>query len=419
MAADDEVLQTSHEQVRLTQLHLTGLLDSPPEAAFDRLTELVCRLLEVPMSLVALPDTNRQFFKSVQGLGEPWASARETRLSHSFCQHVVAAREPLVIEDARLHPLVRDNLAIRDLGVIAYLGIPLFTPDGYAVATLCAIDRQPRRWIDDDINTVGQLAELAMTEIALKFRVKERDQANAALQTLNQELDLRVRERTKEVVALAAELARAEQRERHRIAQHLHDSLQQELFAAQFALHNLRKQATLESEEMQAAAEEAYKLITGAIALAREATSDLSPPTLPGGAFVQTLQRLTTALDKRYGLQVELSVSESLPEPNEMTCGLLLPLLRELLFNVVKHAGVNQATLSLSVLEGEVAVTVSDGGQGFNTATLQDPQVSNLGLHSVRERLHLLGGRLLVDSDLGKGTRASIFIPVEFFTLTP
>jgi signal transduction histidine kinase len=419
MASSNEVPKTPDERTRLRELYVTGLLDSPPEAAFDRLTELVCRLLEVPVSLVALPDTNRQFFKSVQGLAEPWASARETRLSHSFCQHVVAAREPLVIEDARLHPLVRDNLAIRDLGVVAYLGMPLFTPDGYAVATLCAIDRQPRSWTDDDIKTVAQLAELAMTEIALKFRIRERDHANAALLMLNQELDQLVRERTREVVALAAELAEAEQKERHRIAQHLHDSLQQELFAAQFALHNLRKQATLESGEMQAAAEEAYQLITGAIALAREATSELSLPTLPGGAFEQAVQRLIAAVAKRYGLEVVLSVSEPLPEPTETTSGLLLPLLRELLFNVVKHAGVKRAALSLSVLEGEVAVTVSDDGHGFTPGTLQDPQVSNLGLHSVRERLRLLGGRLLVDSEQGKGTRASIFIPVEFFTLAP
>lgn len=401
------------------ELHLTELLDSPPEAAFDRLTEFVCRLLGVPVSLVSLPDDYRQFFKSVRGLGEPWVSARETPLSHSFCRHVVASGEPLVIEDARLHPLVRDNLAIRDLEVVAYLGIPLFTPDGHAVATLCAIDHQPRSWTEDDINTISQLAELAMTEIALRLRVKERDQANAALLTLNQELDLRVHERTKEVVALAAELAQAEQTERHRIAQHLHDTLQQELVAAQFSLHNLRKQATLESSEMRAAAEEAYTLITGAIALARNATDGLSPPTLPGGAFAQTLERLATVVEERYRLQVELSLPEAIPEPNETVCGFLLPLLRELLFNVVKHAGVDRATLSLSVFEGEVAVTVTDDGQGFDPETLRDPLVSNLGLQSVRERIALLGGRLLLDSNPGSGTRASIFMPVEFFTLTP
>lgn len=203
MTSENEELGPTDGQARLQALRSSGLLDSPPEIAFDRLTELICRLLEVPISLVVLPDVDRQFFKSVRGLVEPWTNARETPLSHSFCQHVVASAEPLVIEDARLHPLVRNNPAIRDFGVVAYLGMPLFTPDGHAVATLCAIDHQPRRWTPDNIKTVSQIAELAMTEIALKFRIKERDQANAALQTLNQELELLVQERTAELKALS------------------------------------------------------------------------------------------------------------------------------------------------------------------------------------------------------------------------
>lgn len=417
MPANDEVLGTPAERARIRELHLTELLDSAPEAAFDRLTEFVCRLLKVPVSLVSLPDGRRQFLKSVRGLKEPWASARETLLSHSFCQHVVASGEPLVVEDARLHSLVRDNLAIRDLEVVAYLGMPIFTPDGLAVATLCAIDHQPRRWTEDDINTLSQLSEAAKTEIALRLRVKEHDQANAELLTLNQELDQRVRERTQEVVALAAKLTQAEQAERQRIAQHLHDTLQQELFAAQLALHNLGRQAALESDRLRAAAEGARNLVTGAIAIVRDATTELSPPTLPDGAFAQTLGQMAALAGERYGLQLAVSLPEAAPEPNEAVCGLLLPLVRELLFNVVKHSGVDRATFSLAVLGDEVKVTVADDGRGFDAETLRGPLVSSLGLHSVRERVMRLGGRLLVDSKPGYGTRASLFIPVEFFTL--
>lgn len=175
----DEEAATPGETARLEQLRLTRLLDSPPEAAFDRLTEFTRRLLGVPVSLVSLPDGDRQFFKSARGLTEPWASARETPRSHSFCRHVVASGEPLVVEDAREHPLVRDNPAIRDLGVVAYLGTPISTPGGHAVATLCAIDHRARRWTADDVATLAQLAEIAMTEIALRLRVRERTEALA------------------------------------------------------------------------------------------------------------------------------------------------------------------------------------------------------------------------------------------------
>ena len=88
---------------RLYALRATGLLDSPPDLAFDRLVKLVRRLLNVPVSLVSLIDIDRQFFKSSLGLLEPWATLRQTPLSHSFCQHVVSTEKPLVIDDARLH----------------------------------------------------------------------------------------------------------------------------------------------------------------------------------------------------------------------------------------------------------------------------------------------------------------------------
>src|SRR5687767_12153776 len=96
----------SSEAARLEALRQTGLLDSSPEPSFDRLTRLSSKFLNAPVALVSLVDAHRQFFKSSLGLPEPWASRRETPLSHSFCQHVVTSREPLVIEDARVHPLV-------------------------------------------------------------------------------------------------------------------------------------------------------------------------------------------------------------------------------------------------------------------------------------------------------------------------
>ena len=104
---------------RLARLSETALLDTDAEEAFDRLTRLATRLLGAPTALVSLVTTERQFFKSCVGLGEPWASRRETPLSHSFCQYVVATREPLPITDAREEPLLRESRAIVDLHVMA------------------------------------------------------------------------------------------------------------------------------------------------------------------------------------------------------------------------------------------------------------------------------------------------------------
>jgi hypothetical protein len=164
---------------RLAALRETALLDSPTEAAFDRLARLAARLLAAPVALVTLVDEDRQFFKSCIGLPEPWASRRETPLSHSFCQHAVALGEPLVIEDARTHPLVGDNLAIRDLGVIAYLGMPLITGDGLALGSFCVIDGVPRRWSAEDVATLADLAGSVMTEIELRAALRRTEAARA------------------------------------------------------------------------------------------------------------------------------------------------------------------------------------------------------------------------------------------------
>jgi hypothetical protein len=101
-------------------LNVTGLLDTPADEPFDRLTQLVCRVLHVPVSLVSLVDADCQFFKSQQGLPKPWADARETLLSHSFCRHVVLRQKPLIIKDARNDPLFCEIMAIPDLDVAAY-----------------------------------------------------------------------------------------------------------------------------------------------------------------------------------------------------------------------------------------------------------------------------------------------------------
>ena len=87
-------------------------------------------MLNAPVALVSLVDADRQFFKSCLGLPEPWASERGSPLSHSFCQHAVASREPLLVDDSREHELLRDNPAIRDIGVIAYAASHSSTPTG-------------------------------------------------------------------------------------------------------------------------------------------------------------------------------------------------------------------------------------------------------------------------------------------------
>jgi PAS domain S-box-containing protein len=140
LRADTALVQRAlADPERLASLRRTGLLDSPPEEPFDRLTRLGQHVLSLSIAQISILDRDRQFFKSkVTRDGAPLVT-RETPLDRSFCQYAVAFDEPLIVPDAREHPLLHDNPAIDD-GVIAYAGVPLHDDQGRALGVYCAID---------------------------------------------------------------------------------------------------------------------------------------------------------------------------------------------------------------------------------------------------------------------------------------
>jgi formate hydrogenlyase transcriptional activator len=185
------------ESERLAALRQTSLLDTPPEEAFDRLTRLATTLLRVPVALVSLVDADRQFFKSSVGLPEPLASLRQTPLTHSFCKHVVASGEPLIVSDIR-GSTFKDNPSVFGIGEIAYTGIPLTTTEGHALGSFCVADARPRTWTEEEIEILRSLASSVMTEIATRRMARE-------LRELSNDLQRLVEDRT-------CQLSRAEER---------------------------------------------------------------------------------------------------------------------------------------------------------------------------------------------------------------
>src|SRR5262245_31945424 len=173
---------------RLAALQQTSLLDSPPEEAFDRLTRLATTLLRVPVALVSLVDGDRQFFKSCVGLPEPLASLRQTPLTHSFCKHVVASGEPLIVADIG-DSSFKNNPPVFGIGEIAYTGVPLTTIEGHALGSFCVVDTRPREWTADEIEILRGLAASAMTEISARRMALE-------LRELSNDLQRRVDDRT-------------------------------------------------------------------------------------------------------------------------------------------------------------------------------------------------------------------------------
>jgi CheY-like chemotaxis protein len=156
-----EVREVLTSPRRLEALKKSGLLDSPPDGSFDRLAYLATRLILVPAALANFIAADRQFYKASAGVEGEWKERRGTPLSHAFCQWVVAAHEPLVVNDTRTHRVLRSNPAVEDLGVVAYAGVPLVGDGGQAIGSICAVDHQPRSWSKDDVETLMDLALIA------------------------------------------------------------------------------------------------------------------------------------------------------------------------------------------------------------------------------------------------------------------
>jgi PAS domain S-box-containing protein len=167
------------DPARLTALRSLHLGETALMQAFDRLTHLVATVLHVPVALIVLVEAERQVFPGRFARAEPWATLQQLPLTHSFCQHVVASGEPLIVGDARSHPLVCDNPAIVEFQVVAYLGVPLITAHGHRLGTVCAIDSTPREWTEADLRVLRTVAACVMTEITLRQVVAARDEDEA------------------------------------------------------------------------------------------------------------------------------------------------------------------------------------------------------------------------------------------------
>ncbi|WP_299907082.1 GAF domain-containing protein [uncultured Paracoccus sp.] len=159
---------------RLAAVTATGLIDSLPEEAFDRVVRLATKVTGVPVGLFTLVDDRHQAFKAREGLAGENATVTETPLSSSFCQYVVTSDQPLAVSDARTHPLLSQNGAVAGLGVIAYLGVPIHAPGGQVIGSLCAIDHEPQDWTEDQAASLRDLAAVVETELALRHSMAER-----------------------------------------------------------------------------------------------------------------------------------------------------------------------------------------------------------------------------------------------------
>jgi len=267
------------------------------------------------------------------------------------------------------------------------------------------IDGKPR-WFEGRVALCGADTVIVLVRDFTDQRLSERDlrEANLALKRQNEQLR-----------RLEQELTRVEQRERQRMAHMLHDNLQQLLVGAKLNVSTLASRIT--SADDSESARMVVEALDEAIRQSQLLATDLCPPILYEGSLEQSLQWIQNHAEQLYGLDVivlnDTNRTIELQEPIRFT---IFNAIQELLLNVVKHAGVSEAIISVSNQPTDIiTVAVRDEGKGLEPTAVEpvDGDFGGFGLFNLQERVSWLGGSVEVESQPGHGCSVTFYLPVE------
>jgi two-component system CheB/CheR fusion protein len=392
-------------QFALEKTDLALLFTEAAHRIVETLNVEMCKILELS------PDGENLLLKAGVGWREGLVGVAKIGTEKgSQAGYALLVGQPVLVEDLRTENRFSGPTLLVEHNVVSGISVVIQGIKG-AYGVLGVHTTQPRRFSNDDVHFVQSVANVLAQAI-------ERHNAQEALAEANEILEERVIERTAQVRALASALTLAEQHERQRIAGILHDHLQQLLYALLFRSKLIQEG---EAEQQAALLPQFRELIEEAINSTRTLTIDLSPPILAGEGVVETLDWLAQQMQEVHNLTVSLIVvDEPVIYEKEMRV-LLFQFVRELLFNVVKHAGVAKARLVIRCQDEYAVIEVTDYGRGFDVeqVTATDDPKTGFGLFSIRERLGLFGGRLEIQSSPDAGTIVTVFFPLNSSWIMP
>jgi len=408
--ADTKLLQSISAQL---------ISEENVEALYDKILDAAIGLMQSDMASMQMLDESQNGLRMVACRGfDPAFSqiftlnGRETKTS---CSAAMRAGRRVIVPDVETCDFIVDTPAMEDhrkTGIRAVQSTPLLSRSGKMVGMISTHWHTPHHPPERSLRLLDILARQAAD-------LMERRSGEEALRQWSANLEQEVGRRTEELLesqerlrALASELNRTEQRERKRMATELHDYLAQLLALAMMKLSQVKQK-----QEMAPVSADLVNKVQGlvmeALNYTRTLVTDLSPPMLHDFGLPTALSWLAEQMQRhQLTVTVEMSQDNDVKLPEEQAL-LLFQSVRELLINVSKHSGTDEATVSLAQRDGELRVEVRDKGKGFDVnAKAGAGHAMSFGLFSIRERMQALGGSFKLESAAEKGTRATLVLPL-------
>jgi signal transduction histidine kinase len=387
METSSRINTSVQEHARIAAVRRYGILDTPRDGAFDRVTELAARLFNVPISIVSIVDEDRIWFKSRHGI-----DVAQVGRDPGLCASAILQDGALVVADAAVDPSVLANpLVAGELGLRFYAGAPLRTWDGHSLGTMCVIDKKPREFSERDVATLEQLAAIVVHELELRLatrKVVESERQSRALEAARRGLE-------------------AAEHERTRWARELHDETLQSLGA----LHMLLVAWLANPNDADQTITDAADLVQNEIVTLRHLIKELRPAVLDQAGLEAALESLAWRLRIVDGLEVSfhLEMAHDGPALGAESESTLYRFVQEALANVAKHAAADSVEVTIRTNGRSIEASVRDDGVGFDAGLNSD----GFGLLGMRERAMLAGGNLEVRTARGAGTTLRFVIPLD------
>jgi signal transduction histidine kinase len=404
----------NNESERLSALRRLGILDTPPEKAFDDLAHLASLVCGTPVSLITLVDKDRQWFKARVGMERD-----QTPRDQAFCAYTILdAADLTVVEDAtRDSRFLANPLVTGDPNIRFYAGAPLVMSDGHAFGSLCVIDRIPRSLKPEQLAALAIIRDQVVREMESRRFVTRAEISLAELESVVGDKTAEIEQQAESLKTLAVRLLALQDEERRRIARELHDSAGQLLAGAIMSLDATMKDIRSGRPPAMDMMEECRELLMQLTAEIRTMSYLLHPPMLEEAGLAVALEVYTQGIQSRSGLKVTLDVPPDfrrLPAEFELA---MFRVVQECLTNVHRHSGSDSAHIRVADRGEEIVLDVEDQGRGMPSQKLLELQKhgGGVGTQGMRERVQNYGGQMEINSS-AKGTRVRFRFPVPVGT---